>query len=130
LKWAGDTNGVSAALALGQGVFIQTPATNTLTIVGTVVQGTNVNVLTPGYNLVSAISPIAGDLQTNLNYTPVVNDIVYVWSPTAQSFAGTYQYANSKGTLKWTPSVPQISVGQAFFLNTSSTAWTNNFTAQ
>jgi hypothetical protein len=128
-KWSGATNVINAALNVGGGVFISSPATNNVTLVGTVIQGTNVIALTTGYNLVSPIQPIAGGLQTTLGFSPVVNDTVLEWSPTAQTYVA-YNYASSKGVSKWSPSEPQISVGQAFFVQApSAQTWTNTFVA-
>jgi hypothetical protein len=129
LKWTGDTNGVNAALQTGQGVFISTPSPTTITLIGQVVQGTNVNVLTPGYNLVSSIPPIAGDVVTNLTYSPLVGDLLEIWSPASQGFVG-YSYINSKGVNKWSPTLPAIPVGSAVFLKTLNTAWTNTLNIQ
>jgi hypothetical protein len=127
VKWTGNTNAISAALNAGQGVFVQSPSANSLTLVGTVLQGSNVISLATGYNLVSSVAPIAGDLVTNLGYAPSVGDNVLLWSATSQSYT-PYGYVNSKGTLKWTPSSPQIAVGQSFFIQAAAAkTWTNTF---
>jgi hypothetical protein len=130
LKWSGDTNDVNIGLNAGQGVFVQSPATNTITVVGTVIQGTNVTGLTPGYNLVSSTAPRAGGLQGDLGYSPLAGDIVFFWDPVGQAYSQTFSYVNSKVSLKWTPSQPTNSVGQAVFIQTANTAWTNTFTVQ
>jgi hypothetical protein len=128
LKWTGNTNAVNAALQLGGGIFVQSPSATTITIVGTVLQGTNIIALTPNaYNLVSSVSPVGGLLQSNLNYTPSVGDKVIPWDPTSQGYPIQYSYVNNKGTLKWSPSQPTINVGQAVFIQTSAStsSWTN-----
>jgi hypothetical protein len=128
-KWSGNTNGINAALNVGGGVFVSSPATNNVTLVGTVIQGTNVIALTTGYNLVSPIQPIAGGLQTTLGFSPVVGDTVLEWTPAGQTYVA-YNYISSKGTLKWNPSEPQIAVGQSFFVQApSAQTWTNTFVA-
>jgi len=128
LKWTGDTNGISAALNEGQGVFIQSPATNNLTLVGTVIQGTNVVALAAGYNLVSPVAPIAGGVTTTLGFEPVVGDNILTWSPATQGYT-LYSYLNSKGVLKWSPSEPQLTVGESVFVDVvAATGWTNTFT--
>ena len=99
LKWTGNTNGVSAALNEGSGVFVQSPSANSLTLVGTVLQGTNLISLVQGYNLVSSVAPISGDIVTNLGYVPSVGDAVLLWNTTAQSYT-QYGYVSSKGVLK------------------------------
>jgi len=129
-KWSGDTNDINAALQLGQGVFIQSPSAATLTIVGNVVQGTNLVALSPGLNLVSFEAPVAGGLQTTLGYAPTAGDTVLFWDPVSQSYAQNFNYVNSKGVLKWSPSEPQITAGQAIFLSTTNPKWTNSFIVQ
>jgi hypothetical protein len=129
LKWNGNTNAVNAALNEGYGVFISSPGTNNVTLVGTVIQGTNIIALATGYNFVSSVAPIAGGLTTTLGYAPQVGDHAYVWNPTSQGYTGA-SWINSKGTLKWNPSEPQLSVGGSAFIQTiSAETWTNGFTA-
>jgi hypothetical protein len=129
-KWGGNTNAVSAALNAGYGVFIQSPATNNLTLVGTVIQATNYQALASGYNFVSGIAPLAGGITTTLGYAPQVGDIAFIWNINSQGYA-QYSYANSKGVLKWGPSEPQVPVGGIAFIKTvSAETWTNGFKAQ
>jgi hypothetical protein len=131
LKWTGNTNSINAALGEGHGVFVQSPSAITLTEVGNVITGTNTIALTPGLNIASAVSPIGGAIQTNLNYVPVVGDTILPFDPSAQGYSTTYTYINSKGTLKWSPSQPNLQVGQAVFIQTASTpGWTNVFVPQ
>jgi hypothetical protein len=128
LKWSGDTNDINTALNVGQGVFVQSPATNNLTLVGSVIQGTNVTSLVAGYNLLSSIPPIAGGLQTTLGYAPNVGDVVLTWDPVAQGY-DSFSYIDSKGTDKWSPSEPQLGVSQAAFIQSAASySWTNTFT--
>lgn len=127
LKWNGNTNAVNAALNAGYGVFVYSPATNNVTLVGTVLQQTNLQALAMGYNFVSSIAPVAGGLTTTLGYAPQVGDRAYVWNPVTQGY-GQSSYINSKGTLKWNPSEPQIGVGAIAFIQTiSAETWTNGF---
>jgi hypothetical protein len=129
-QWGGDTNSVSAALKAGLGVMIKSPATNNLTLVGTVLQGTNVIQLVDGYNLVSSVAPISGGVSTALGYAPNVNDIVYTWSTTAQGWNQS-KWEDKKGVLSWGSGEPQISVGAPFFiLTTAAETWTNSFVSQ
>jgi hypothetical protein len=129
-KWIGSTNAVSAALNPGVGVLVQSPSTNNITLVGTVLQGTNLISLTTGYNLVSSVAPISGDLVTNLGYAAQSGDFVFLFNPATQQYVD-YEYLLSKGVLKWlNGAVPQISVGQAFFIKTTGAeTWTNVFTS-
>jgi hypothetical protein len=83
--------------------------------------------LVQGYNLVSSVAPISGDLVTNLGYSPSVGDSVLLWSSASQSYT-PYGYVSSKGVLKWTPGSPQIAVGQSFFIQAAAAkTWTNTF---
>jgi hypothetical protein len=127
-KWGGATNSISAALNAGFGVFVQSPATNNLTLVGTVLQGTNLISLVPGFNFVSSVAPISGGVTTNLGYVPNLNDYLYTWVPSTQNWF-PYHYVTKNGVNHWNPSEPQITVGQPFFIDAATTAetWTNVF---
>lgn len=128
LKWSGDTNGVNTALSSGGGVFVQAPSADTNTIVGNVIQGTNITTLVSGYNMVSADPALSGGISSNLGYVPTVGDTVLTWDPVAQGYVN-YNYISSKGVPKWSPSEPVLSVGQAVFIQTTATpGWTNTFT--
>ena len=130
LKWTGNTNAINSSLAVGRGVFVQSPSPIVLTEVGSVVQGTNVIPLIPGLNIIASVPPISGAIQTNLNYAPNVGDSVLPFDSSSQGYTTTYTYINSKGTLKWSPSQPNLQVGQAIFIQTASTpGWTNTFSA-
>jgi hypothetical protein len=128
--WTGSTNAVNAALTTGQGVFVSTPSAISFTTVGTVIQGTNVVSLGSGFNIVAPVSPLAGDIQTNLGYIPHVGDVIDIWSPSAQGYTSA-SYISTKSGPKWSPSSPQLSVGQAVFINTTATSgWTNSLVIQ
>jgi hypothetical protein len=129
LGWIGNTNGISAALNEGNGVFVQSPATNNLTLVGTVLQGTNLISLVAGYNLVSSVAPISGDLVTNLGYAPAVGDIVYVWNTSSQGYSSDNYIKTKSGSAAWSSgAAPQITVAQAFFIQAAAAeTWTNTF---
>jgi hypothetical protein len=109
----------------GEGYFIYNPSNAvTVTVVGTALVGTNSNpALTPGggYYALSSVSPIAGDIVTNFGYQPSLNDQVLIWNPTTQSYSG-YLYAIPKHQTSpvWSPTLPQIQVGQSFFLDTTN----------
>ena len=123
----------------GQGFWLSIPtgafggSSSNVTVVGNVLQGALVNPHLPpagGYSLLSSMPPIAGGITSNLNYQPQLNDTVYTWNGTGYNIAS---YAKNKaGTLtNWTPSEPQIAVGQGFWLNSGAGAtWSNNFVVQ
>jgi len=126
--WTGDTTDVQAALQPGGAVFVQASSASTLTLVGTVIQGTNSITIAPGYNFASSTPPLGGDLVANLNYVPVVGDAVYLWDPVAQAYDvnSPYTYVAGKSGNVWTPSVPQVQVGESLFIySTSGNIWTN-----
>jgi hypothetical protein len=123
--WSGNTNAVNKALNIGGAVFVSTPTPVSLTAVGTVIQGTNIVALGSGYNMVSSVPPIGGDIQTNLNFIPHVGDVVYTWNPGTQLY-GASSYVSTKSGAKWNPSAPVIGVGQGVFISTTATTgWTN-----
>jgi hypothetical protein len=127
LTWVGNTNGISAALNEGSGVFVQSPSTNSLTLVGTVLQGTNLINLVTGYNLVSSVAPISGDIVTNLGFVPGQGDAVLLWNTTSQGYT-SYNYTKGRSGYSWVPSTPQIAVGQSFFIQAAAAeTWTNSF---
>jgi len=125
--WSGATNSVSAALNEGYGVFVNSPATNNITLVGTVLQGTNLISLVAGFNFVSSVAPITGGVSTNLGYAPNVGDYIFTWNSTTASWT-QYDFLKKNSVTHWSPSEPQIGVAQPFFIETTvAETWTNTF---
>jgi hypothetical protein len=139
-------NGVTASATYkinpGASVFYLPAATETVTMTGTVLQGTNlVNTYFPAANSIQLLSsqvPIAGGLTSVLGYKPTLGDTVYIYNNGGYD---TYNYkAVGSGhpvvyTTNWfvgvTPSEPVINVGQGFWLlPAASTNWVQNFTVQ
>jgi len=130
----------TTALNPGIGCFLQIPAgayggsTGTVTLTGTVLQGALVNKAIPaggGYAIIGSQVPVAGGMQTALNYVPSASDTVYFYNQGAPF--SIYQFAAGKGGGggAWTPSEPQIGIGQGFwFFSATGAPWTNNFTVQ
>ncbi len=114
----------------GQGFFIYNagPSTN-LTVVGQALVGTNLNryITSAGYNSVASVTPLGGYISTNLQYTATLNDKILTWDPVGQNYV-TYNYGIPvHQTLPvWTPSQPQLNVGQGFFIESTNTSvnWT------
>jgi hypothetical protein len=144
-KGAGATTNWDSAgtnvLNPGAGCFVYVPTTTTVATVGNVLQGNLSNPGIPaggGFTLVASQVPLSGGLQTALNYTPHLNDAVFLWNTSANSGNGgydTYIYSLSgKGagaTTNWSPSEPQLAPGEGFFLFTGAgTVWTNDFIVQ
>jgi len=98
----GVGNLITANLAVGQAAFLQNlaPGDITVSLVGSVAQGTNVITLQNGYNLVSSPIPVSDDLTgTNLQFSGVSdsgganNDVIWVWNSSTSQY-GSYQYFN------------------------------------
>jgi len=129
----GGTNTINP----GQAVFIDSSfSTNyTVTLVGTVPQGSLTNVLVTGLNLVGSPVPTAGDLVTNgitaINSAAVKGDKIIVYDQTDGYNApngGTFLAVKNGG---WSPSDPTMQyVGEGFFYLNQSGAnenWIENF---
>jgi len=130
--WASTTT----PLSIGQGFFVVNPGPPTNIVeVGNVFTGTNVNpfLASAGYSAVGSVSPVAGDLITNLDYTPSVGDAVELFNNSATNYT-TYNYSIPRGKTQavWAPGVPQISVAQGFFITTTNRApvWTEILNVQ
>jgi hypothetical protein len=132
----------------GTGFWLLSSATSntTVTLVGTVPSGPITNTLTAGFNLVSSVVPMSGDLYSNslagtsgtLGFTNVnAGDTLYVFDPTQQKYAFAYKAVNpaiaGNGGSPWKltaggdPILPNV--GEAFFyLNTGATiGWVEDY---
>jgi hypothetical protein len=130
------------AINPGQSVFYLPSANETVTLTGTVLQGTNlVNTYFPAagsFQLLSSKVPIAGGLTSVLGYTPTLGDNVYIYD---NGQYDVYSYI-SKGSghpvvyvTNWfnngVLSEPVINVGQGFWLQpAASSSWKQNFIVQ
>jgi hypothetical protein len=133
--WTGSgLAAVNAACQPGGALFIQIPASasypQTVTLVGTVLQGSLTNKLASGlYQQVSSKVPMAGGLQTVLDYTPDNLDRVYQWLPASQTYGSAHTYLTGSGT--WTAGEPTLQVGESvFLLSHANSVWVNNFQVQ
>jgi hypothetical protein len=156
-------NGISATnttLNPGEAIFFQNVnATNvTLTFVGTVLTGETTNtpangltnaleangfvypsgaVNSAGFNFVSSMVPVAGQVDTVLGVVPALGDTVYAWDTNLNAGAGGYdQYTwGKKGWIgevvsPTSAATPIAAVGAGFFYqNTATTVnnWVENF---
>jgi len=135
--WSGNTNAVNKALSTGGAVFVKTPAgtggSYPITMIGNVIQGTNVVPLAAGFNLAAPVSPVGGVTITNLGYVPHVGDTVFSWNVASQSWSSA-AYSSSKSGAVWSPAPPTINVGQGVFVNasaaTATSGWTNTLVIQ
>jgi len=117
-------NAPNTPLNPGQGFFVYNAGSPTnLTVVGTALVGTNLNryVTGAGYNCVSSVTPLGGYISTNLQYTATLNDKLLTWDPVGQTYI-TYNYGVPvHQTLPvWSPSQPQLNVGQGFFIDSTN----------
>ncbi len=122
LKWLPDGN---ATINPGEGVFVKnvTASPMTLTFVGEVPQGSLTNSLPAGFAVRSSMVPQAGAVTAVLGFPGEANDTVY-------KYAGSYTgYTFDEFDLKWLPSEPEFSVGEAFFSKKVAAGnWVRNFT--
>lgn len=141
-------NGVTPAAGYkinpGASVFYLPAANQTITVVGAVLQGTNlVNSYFPaagGIQLLSSQAPVSGGLTSVLGYQPSLGDNVYVFnSGTGGYDTYNYTYVGSGRpvvyTTNWfngiTPGEPIINVGQGFWLQpAANTNWVQSLVIQ
>jgi hypothetical protein len=119
LGWEGDD--VNMTLAPGEGVYIQSPVSWTLTFAGEVAQGHSVNPVDNGVTIRSSIVPQRGRVVTDLHLPVWEGDTVKREINGSQV---TYTYQN--GT--WSPEEPVVEIGESFW-NTKSIGfwWHRNF---
>jgi hypothetical protein len=141
----GVTGGPSTnTIQPGVGAFYFNPASSnvTLTLTGTVLQGTNSVPLPAGFALISTLAPQAIVLDTTAtnNFPAVDGDEYLPWVNgnfgTADFYAASL--SDGLGFIGWYDSVlgtqvfPTPAVGAGYFLynNGASTSWTRNFEVQ
>lgn len=108
----------------GEGVFVSVPSPVNLTFVGSVVTGSSTNSLPPNFSIRSSIVPQGGGLVSNLGFPDAVGDFVYTFDNVSQSYT-TFE---AFGSNAWDPFEPNVSVGQAFWVNkVSQSSWVRNF---
>ena len=147
-------NYITATLPQGAGSFLYNPSTTniTVTVVGTVPQGTNVLSIKQGFNMLSIVEPVSTNLESGLVGFPGTsdpnganNDVLYKWNGGGygvyQFYIGAdadYNYGLS-GSVNgfYDPAGNLINsaplVGQSFFLYrivNSTVLWTNTFSVQ
>jgi hypothetical protein len=139
-------NGIAATAVTinpGEGFFFQNVNTTnvTLTFVGTVLTGYTTNTppnaltnsLAVGFDLVSSMVPVAGQVDTVLGVAPIIGDSVFSWDTNNGAY-DSWQFGK-KGWIPGqnfttAPATPLINVGQGFFYqNTAATVnnWVENF---
>jgi hypothetical protein len=113
-----------ATLNPGEGAFILSPSAATLTFVGEVRQGSLTNTLPSTVKVLrSSIVPQAGAISTTLALAPLPGDQLFQFNN------GFTVYTFDVDDLVWTPSEPNIGVGESFFFLRPGTGdWVRNFT--
>jgi hypothetical protein len=138
----GSTVAASYKINPGQSVFYLPATTETATVTGTVMQGTNlVNAYFPAAGSIQLLSsqvPISGGLTSVLGYKPTMGDTVFVYDK--GQYDGYVYKAVGTGhpvvyTTNWfngsTAGEPIINVGQGFWLlPAANTNWVQNFIVQ
>jgi hypothetical protein len=112
----------------GEGIFIQSPSNAVITFVGNVKTGLSTNSIPSNFSIRSSIVPQAGGLETALGFPAKAGDYIFSFNPGTQGYNGPFEaFGDGSG---WDPSEPNISVGQAFWVNRTggaSTNWVRNF---
>lgn len=113
------------SLAPGEGGFFLNNSGGplTLTFVGEVMQGTLNNPLPLGFSIKSSMVPQTADANV-LGIPGLDGDQIFKFVSGAGYSTFTYDILDGN----WTPSVPVINVGEAFFINkTAAETWTRVF---
>ncbi len=98
----------------GEGFFFRNPSSNvlTLTLVGEALQGHLTNSMPAGFSLRASMVPAQGSLDF-LQFPGEPGDEVFVLNLKTQKYEG---YFFDEFELRWVPTVPQLEVGQAFYV--------------
>jgi hypothetical protein len=123
----GPAANAATVIPAGEGAFVFVPgnANVTCTFVGEVPQGAASNQQLPqGFSIKGSTVPAAGPI-TGMNFPAAGGDIIYEWNPTTDQYvASVFDDIDNA----WGPQVPNIDVGEAFFVFKGAAAtWTRNF---
>jgi hypothetical protein len=121
--WSGDTFDINP----GEGVFVNNPGdATTVTFVGEITEGTKSIDIPQGFSIRSSIVPQAGALVSTLGFPQADGDTVFMFGAAIQDYV-SYSYLELLGG--WSPSEPNLEVGDAFFVNKPVAAtWSRDFT--
>lgn len=107
---------------------------STVTLVGSVVQGTTTQTVTPGYGFYAGVPPVAADIDTN--GFPAQDQMQY-FTFAGGTYVGGYTYFAGTGWLDLNNGGAQVfptpAVGQGFLIynpGTVNVTWTNTFNVQ
>jgi hypothetical protein len=131
-SWSGN-----APLNPGEGVFVQSSAPVTLTIVGNVLQGTITNQsVTTGFSLLGSVIPVQNGIDSTgnggLQYVPTYGDVVYFWDTVGQGWNSSDAYGGRTPPYSWSGGSPVFVPGTGYFLSTANPtpSWVTTFTVQ
>jgi len=129
--WSGGGGTANNAVNPGNGGWFFVPGASgvTVTTVGTVPQGSVGYPIVSGFQIVSFKDPISGRVKTDFGFPAGNLDRFYQFSPVTGYAIKTY----FSGTGTWSPSEPNLAVGEAAWLQRGSagaTTWVQSFTVQ
>ena len=105
-------------LPVGEGFFINVPSATTITLIGEVSQNNN-KTLANGISLLSVPMAVGGSLTDVGGLVANEGDVVYQWTGTG---FGATEFVDGS----WSPSVPNVKVGEGFFLKGSGRSYVVN----
>jgi hypothetical protein len=118
----------NATVTPGQGVFVLNNGTqtHTVTFVGEVPQGNPLTVNIPaGFSIISSPVPQAGNIQTDLGFTPAGGDQLYFWDEATQKYT---IHTWDAEFASWDINPPNLGVGEAIFIRKNAAGvWNRNF---
>jgi hypothetical protein len=137
---------LTPAQQLGSGDGPTTYTSETITVVGTVLQGSNSYPVTAGYNFYGNFEPVAGDITTN-GFPVVDNSTVQTWNgagynnavyglgindsaPDLSGNPGTVPLFVDQNGTSIQIVAPAVGAGFLYHYLGTSTSWTQNFTVQ
>ena len=124
-------------LTPGSGIFVKNPSNVvggpafTITFVGDVPTGSQSVPIVNGLNLIASIIPQAGLISTQLLFPAEADDQVFQFVNTGATLGGFLSTKQYDSGLGWDiDGEPNISVGEAFWLNSAGThaPWVRTFT--
>jgi hypothetical protein len=116
----------------GTGMFVLVPQSagnKRVTFVGEVPQAAASDITIPqGFSIKGSTVPIAGSV-TSMAFPAGQGDTIYEWDKAAQQYiSASYDDIDGTWVRNGQPAVPQIDVGEGFFVfKVAQAAWTRNF---
>jgi hypothetical protein len=126
-EFTGELGGPAATdvITPGNGVFVRVDAPITITFVGEVPAGQNLqNPIPKGFSIKASQVPQAGKITTDLNYQGDDGDNIFSFD------AATQKYTSASFSFgSWDPAEPTLQVGQAVFIRTDAAnkVWSRSF---